>query len=127
MWLVILLALCLSVPVVNAQETVEPERLDVDPIGMAAAMTQEALEIENLEFVSGEVTSLNEAARTLTVKLYGETQPDKNDRMITVKVDDATDITDGEVDRELVTLVSGSEVDIEYDPINNKATYIFVY
>ncbi len=82
---------------------------------------------ENLEFVSGEVSSLDEAAGTLTIKLYGETENKTSDKILTVRADNATDITDGEQDRALKSLTAGTEVDVEYDPATNKATYIFVY
>ena len=82
---------------------------------------------ENLEFVSGEITSLDESAKTVTVKLYGETENAANDKILTVKLDTTTDITDGEKDRDIKSLTNGTEVDVEYDPATNKATYIFVY
>ena len=82
---------------------------------------------QNLEFVSGEVTAVNEAAKTLSLKLYGETENSAENKTLTVTVDDSTDITDGEKDRDLKSLTAGTEVDAEYDPASNKATYIFVY
>ncbi len=82
---------------------------------------------ENLEFVSGEITSSDEAAKTVTVKLYGETENATNDKILTIKLDESTDITDGEKDRDIKSLTNGTEVDVEYDPATNKATYIFVY
>ena len=93
----------------------------------AAPTAGEPNDLENLEFVSGEVSSLDEAAKTVTVKLYGETEGGKSDKVLTVKVDGTTDITDGEKDRDLKSLTAGTEVDVEYDPATNKATYIFVY
>lgn len=96
----------------------EPAPAAPEPVAAPAA--------ENLEFVSGEITAMDEAAKTLTVKLYGETE-EKSEKMITVEVDDVTDITDGEKDRELKSLAAGTEVDVEYDPATKKATYIFVY
>ncbi len=82
---------------------------------------------ENLEFISGEVSAIDEAAKTVTIKLYGETENTPGDKAITVTVEDTTDITDGEKDRALKSLTGGTEVDVEYDPASNKATYIFVY
>ncbi|HTL71415.1 MAG TPA: hypothetical protein VL404_09010 [Candidatus Eisenbacteria bacterium] len=82
---------------------------------------------ENLEFVSGEVSAIDETAKTVTVKLYGETENEANDKLLTVTLDTSTDITDGEKDRELKSLAAGTEVDVEYDPATKKATYIFVY
>ena len=63
----------------------------------------------------------------ITVKLYGETENEPKEKTISVKVDETTDITDGEKDRDFKSLASGTEVDVEYDPASNKATYIFVY
>ncbi len=83
--------------------------------------------IDNLEFISGEISALDEASKTLTVKLYGEAESGAADKALAVTVDDATDITDGEKDRDLRSLVAGTEVDVEYDPATKKATYIFVY
>ncbi len=82
---------------------------------------------ENLEFISGEITGADQAAKTITVKLYGETENAAADKILTVKVDESTDITDGEKDRDFKSLTASTEVDVEYDPATNKATYIFVY
>lgn len=82
---------------------------------------------DNLEFVSGEVGELDEAGKTLTVKLYGETEAATTDKTLKVSIDASTDITDGEQDRDFKSLSVGTEVDVEYDPATNKATYIFVY
>ena len=108
----------------DAPAAVAPEApVDAAP----AAPVAEAKTQDNLEFVSGEVTAVDDAAKSVSVKLYGETEEETSDKSITVKVDEATDITDGEKDRELKSLASGTEVDVEYDPATSKATYIFVY
>lgn len=104
-------------------EEITPEEVPAP----AEAPVLEAPVVENLEFVSGEVTSLDEAASKLSIKLYGETGDGSSDKSITVSVDPNTDITDGEKDRELKSLAPGTEVDVEYDPASSKATYIFVY
>ncbi len=82
---------------------------------------------DNLEFVSGEVTAMDETAKTITLKLYGETENSASDKILTVKLDETTDVTDGEKDRDIKSLINGTEVDVEYDPATKKATYIFVY
>ena len=82
---------------------------------------------ENLEFVSGEISAVSEEAKTITVKLYGETEESASDKILTIKLDENTDITDGEKDRDLKSLAVGTEVDVEYDSVTTKATYIFVY
>ena len=107
------------------------------PVATAASSTNTSLALpaanpepvasEKLEFVSGEITSTDETAKTVTVKLYGETENATNDKILTVKLDETTDITDGEKDRDIKSLINGTEVDVEYDPATNKATYIFVY
>lgn len=82
---------------------------------------------DNLEFISGEVSAMDEAAKTVSVRLYGENEDKASEKVLTVNVDENTDITDGEQDRDLKSLAAGTEVDVEYDPATNKATYIFVY
>ena len=81
---------------------------------------------ENLEFVSGEIGAVDMTAKTATIKLYSDTE-NVGEKTVTVHLDDATDITDGEKDRDLKSLTPGTEVDVEYDPASSKATYIFVY
>ena len=83
--------------------------------------------VDNLEFISGEVSALDEASKSVSVKMYGETENASDEKVLKVTVDENTDITDGEQDRDLKSLAVGTEVDVEYDPTSNKATYIFVY
>lgn len=92
-----------------------------------AAEPQDATLADNLEFISGEVSELDETAKTVSVRLYGENEDTASDKVLKVSVDENTDITDGEQDRDLKSLATGTEVDVEYDPATNKATYIFVY
>lgn len=101
--------------------------IPVAPAEVPAPVDPEAQVVENLEFKSGEVTTIDEATKSVTMKLYGETETAGNEQILTVKVNEATDITDGEKDRDLKSLTAGTEVDVEYDPINSVATYIFVY
>ena len=101
----------------------EPAAAEVAPAVPPAAVDK----AENLEFVSGEVSAMDEASKSLTVKLYGETENAPSDKTLKVTVDSTTDITDGEQDRDLKSLTAGTEVDVEYDPATSKATYIFVY
>lgn len=114
----------------SATETVAPEAsvaaTTATEVAVEPAPTAESSG-ENLEFISGEVSTLDDANKSLTVKLYGETENTPGEKSITVTVDASTDITDGEKDRDLKSLTAGTEVDVEYDPANNKATYIFVY
>ncbi len=101
----------------------------VTPPAVAAATpaAEEAVVTDNLEFISGEVSAMDDAAKTVSVRLYGEIGDKASEKVLMVNVDENTDITDGEQDRELKSLTAGTEVDVEYDPITNKATYIFVY
>ena len=99
----------------------------VAPAAAPLAATDENSNLDNLEFISGEVGALDEAGKALTVKLYGETETTATDKTLKVSVDASTDITDGEQDRDFKSLAVGTEVDVEYDPATNKATYIFVY
>lgn len=108
----------------EAPEVAEPAGDDTIKKDAANAEGKDA---ENLEFVSGEIASVDQAAKTITVKLYGETENQTTEKTLKVTVDQNTDITDGEKDRDLPSLTASTEVDVEYDPASNKATYIFVY
>ena len=92
-----------------------------------ATPAEDAALADNLEFVSGEVSELDEPGKSVSVRLYGENEDTASDKVLKVGVDENTDITDGEQDRDLKSLAVGTEVDVEYDPATNKATYIFVY
>ena len=109
-----------------APEPVPPPPVEATAVPAPAAV-EEATVTDNLEFISGEVSALDEAAKSVSVRLYGENEDKASDKVLTVTVDENTDITDGEQDRELKSLTAGTEVDVEYDPATNKATYIFVY
>ena len=104
-----------------------PEVTPAAAPSVPAVATDENSNLDNLEFISGEVGALDEAGKALTVKLYGETETTATDKTLKVSVDASTDITDGEQDRDFKSLAVGTEVDVEYDPTTNKATYIFVY
>lgn len=97
------------------------------PTVPAADQTTETAANENLEFVSGEITAVDETTKAITVKLYGENEDEAGEKTLAINTDDSTDITDGEKDRDLKSLTAGTEVDVEYDPASKKATYIFVY
>jgi hypothetical protein len=113
------------IPFANAQtESAEAPAAET-PEALAPA-AEEEVAAENLEFVSGEVTSSDGTAKTIAVKLYGETET-SGDKSLTIQVADTTDITDGEKDRDFASLAPGTEVDVEYDPATAKATYIFIY
>ena len=121
-----------AAPAAPAEVKTEAEPITPAPASAAAETKSEEAKTpekgsENLEFVSGEVSAVEEATKTVTIKLYGETEQSKSDKVISVKVNESRDITDGEADRDLKSLTAGTEVDVEYDPTTNIATYIFVY
>lgn len=114
-----------TTPVALPDNPLPTTETSVQPV--VAELAASVKSTENLEFVSGEITAMDEAAKTITVKLYGETENNANDKILTIKLDETTDITDGEKDRDIKSLTNGTEVDVEYDPATNKSTYIFVY
>ncbi len=129
-----------SAPVATEAKTPAVDVVAATPVAETAPAAAEVAEpaplaetlpavpaVDNLEFISGEVSAIDPAAKTVTVKLYGEAENAATDKLVTITLDDTTDITDGEKDRELKTLTPGTEVDVEYDPATKKATYIFVY
>ena len=115
-----------QVPAAETTAPVTATPVAAAPAGQPAA-ADESTAAEDLEFVSGEISAMDEASKTVSVKLYGETENSTDNKIISIKVEGATDITDGEKDRDLKSLTVGTEVDVEYDPATNKATYIFVY
>ncbi len=123
-----------SIPQIPLEEAVPAIAEATAPIDAVPALPVEApaviaepIPTDNLEFISGEISSTDETTQSVTVKLYGETESGTSDKTLKVTVDGTTDITDGEQDRDLKSLTAGTEVDVEYDPATNKATYIFVY
>lgn len=115
---------------VEAAPPVEAVPTPAAPVAAPEAVTPAAPiaeTVDNLEFISGEVSALDEASKSVSVKMYGETENASDEKVLKVTVDENTDITDGEQDRDLKSLAVGTEVDVEYDPTSNKATYIFVY
>jgi hypothetical protein len=130
--LILFLAFSGAAAAQEAPETESPraEEITADapmPAPMPEADAQESTLVDNLEFISGEISELDENARTVSVRLYGENENTTSEKVLKVNVDDNTDITDGEQDRDLKSLSTGTEVDVEYDPATNLATYIFVY
>jgi hypothetical protein len=116
-----------AAPAASAVETPAVEALVPAGLEAVPAEPQDSTLVDNLEFISGEVAELDEAGKTISVRLYGDTEEAASDKVLKVSVDENTDITDGEQDRDLKSLAAGTEVDVEYDPATNKATYIFVY
>ncbi len=113
-------AVAVEVPTAVTEVAAQPEVT-------AAAVTAEAVITDNLEFVSGEISAMDEVSKSVSIRLYGETENAADEKILKVAIDENTDITDGEQDRDLKSLATGTEVDVEYDPSTNKATYIFVY
>ena len=130
----------LAPPTVELPSTAAPLEAGVpaDAVSVPAAPTPEVLPgsipqapvetvTDNLEFISGEISAMDEASKSVSVKLYGDETAAASEKVFNVSVDENTDITDGEQDRALKSLTVGTEVDVEYDPATSKATYIFVY
>ncbi len=117
-----------SVPVAESATSAAEALSTVESAATTPApASAEDIKTENLEFISGEISAVDETAKSITVKIYGETENNAPEKTISITLDDTTDITDGEKDRDLKSLTAGTEVDVEYDPASNKATYIFVY
>ncbi len=122
-----------AAPAAVPTETSTPTPVVIEAVAAAPVVAPATPAVEdvavsdNLEFISGEVSALDEAAKSVSIRLYGENEDKASDKILTVTADENTDITDGEQDRELKSLTAGTEVDVEYDPATNKATYIFVY
>ncbi len=93
----------------------------------AAAVNNSTLGIKSL--ISGEITAIDENSKTITAVIFHDKEKAQSEenKSLTVKLSNETDITDGKKDLELKQLRLGDEVEIEYDPTTNKATYIFVY
>ena len=135
--LVLVFMMVLFAGISNAEDIIvpaapEPVAVAVEPpaasaLEAALPVIEEAVVSDNLEFISGEVSAMDDVAKTVSVRLYGENEDKASEKVLMVNVDENTDITDGEQDRELKSLIAGTEVDVEYDPATNKATYIFVY
>lgn len=129
----VFLTMGLFVCVCGYAEETSPDAVSAIPPAISATAVPDEMpaaenaNTDNLEFISGEIGELDEAGKTILVKLYGETDSAKTDKTLKVSVDASTDITDGEQEREFKSLAVGTEVDVEYDPANNKATYIFIY
>ncbi len=119
-------ALAPETPAVPAESVVASQPSAVPAVPTTTAAPVETL-TDNLEFISGEISVMDEASKSVSVKLYGEDENATSDKTLKVTVDENTDITDGEQDRDLKSLTVGTEVDVEYDPTSSKATYIFVY
>ena len=125
--LVLMLMMVLFASASFAEDTPAPAATTPLTPETAVAAAEETALTDNLEFISGEVSAMDEAAKTVSVRLYGENEDKASEKVLTVNIDENTDITDGEQDRELKSLAAGTEVDVEYDPATNKTTYIFVY
>jgi hypothetical protein len=123
---------------VAAAETVPPEAPaatkpvpdappDVPAEAVVPGVAAPETPTDNLEFVSGEISEMDESSKSVSIRLYGEDETAASEKVLKVFVDENTDVTDGEQDRNLKSLTVGTEVDVEYDPASSKATYIFVY
>jgi tetratricopeptide (TPR) repeat protein len=78
---------------------------------------------EPLQLVSGEIVSIDEPQKTLTLKHFSESGVEET---LTVNFDGATKL-DGQAVQSLSTIQSGTEIDLRYNPQTSHALYIYVY
>lgn len=76
-----------------------------------------------LQLVSGEIVSIDEPQRTLTLKHFSDSGVEET---LTVNFDAATKL-DGQAVQSLSTIQSGTEIDLRYNPQTSHALYIYVY
>ncbi len=76
-----------------------------------------------LQLVSGEIVSIDEPQRTLTLKHFSDSGVEET---LTVNFDGATKL-DGQAVQSLSTIQSGTEIDLRYNPQTSHALYIYVY
>lgn len=72
---------------------------------------------------SGEIVSVDEPARTITLKLYTENGTDET---LTINFDEGTQLA-GSVPQPLSSMPSGAAIDVRYNPDTSRAQYIYVY
>src|SRR5258706_10342838 len=71
--------------------------------------------LENLDFASGEILTFDAPSGKIDVKVYLDANGEANEQTLSLKVDNQTEITDGENELKTDALVKGAEVDVEYD------------
>ncbi|HEX5715613.1 MAG TPA: hypothetical protein VF179_05600 [Thermoanaerobaculia bacterium] len=100
---------------------------DDPPPVTASSMIKLAEEAtDDLEFMSGEITAMDEDAKTVTLRVERTTE-DKAPTVLVLSVDKTSDITDGDQDRTFASLTVGSDVDVEYNSVTKTVTYMFIY
>ena len=92
-----------------------------------AAPAEDLPALENLDFASGEILTFDGASGKMDVKVYLDANGEANEQTLSLKVENQTEITDGENELKTDALAKGAEVDVEYDTRTKAATYIFVY
>lgn len=113
----------LAAPGPNSQSCLK----DDPPLVIASAMINLAMEAtDDREFMSGEITAIDEDAKTITLRV-DQTTEDKAPAVLVLSVDKASDITDGDQDRTFASLTVGSDVDVEYNSVTKTVTYMFIY
>jgi len=81
---------------------------------------------ESVQFVSGDVVSVNHKAKELTMKIYLDENGDYFESDIVVHWNQNTEITDGDTAVPSNVIQVHHAVDVEFDA-EKMATYIFVY
>ena len=109
------------------QGAVDQTTATTDQAPTPPPVAEEAYNLENLEFSSGEIVSFEAASGMLNVKVYLDTDGNASEKTLSLKVTDKTELTDGENALQKDALTAGAEVDVEYDVKTNEVTYIFVY
>ncbi len=90
---------------------------------LSDASTATAASNEPLQLVSGEIISIDEPQKTLTLKHFSEAGLEE-----TLVVNfDATTKVDGQAAQSLTSIQSGTEIDLRYNPQTSRALYIYVY
>ena len=75
------------------------------------------------ELISGEIVSIDEPARTITMKLFTESGENET---LTVNFDEHTKV-DGSDIKTLSNVQNGGSIDVRYNPQTSRANYIYVY
>jgi hypothetical protein len=109
--------------------TVETKKSAMMPLPAAAAKRPEGASSDPAEapqtggqLISGEVVSIDEPQKTLTVKVYSSSGTEET---LTVNFDDKTQVDGSQAS--LAKLASGANVELRYNPDTSRALYVYVY
>ena len=105
----------------------DPASNEAQALAPGMGFSDEILDLENLNFSSGEVASFDTASGKLMLSVYLDTEGNPSSSQLALLINAETEITDGENDLSKDSIQQGADVDVEYDKQTNTATYIFVY